>query len=178
MPPLNAQLVVPDDDAPPPSQPAVAQPPLADEYLRHRAWLTAALTRRYGSDAADDIAQDTWLRVRGYVPPAPIRRPKSMLMRIALNLASNHRRKAAREAPTDPGDRTFDRRGTEGDQDAAVIFEQMLLALPPKLRDVFYLTHVEAKTYAEIAALLGISLGAVEKRMRQAVAQCADFIGS
>ena len=173
MPPLNAQLVAPDDDAPPP-----AQPPLADEYLRHRAWLTAALTRRYGSDAADDITQDTWLRVRGYVPPAPIRRPKSMLMRIALNLASNHRRKAAREAPTDPRDWTFDRRSTEGDQDAAVIFEQMLLALPPKLRDVFYLTHVEQKTYAEIAALLGISLGAVEKRMRQAVAKCADFIGS
>ena len=173
MPPLNAQLVAPDDDDPPP-----AQPPLAAEYLRHRAWLTAALTRRYGSDAADDIAQDTWLRVHRYVPPAPIRRPKSMLMRIALNLASNHRRKAAREAPTDPQDWTFDRRSTEGDQDAAVIFEQMLLALPPKLRDVFYLTHVDQKTYAEIAALLGISLGAVEKRMRQAVAQCADFIGS
>jgi RNA polymerase sigma-70 factor (ECF subfamily) len=173
MPPLNAQLVVPDDDAPPPPQ-----PPLADEYLRHRAWLTTALTRRYGSDAADDIAQDTWLRVRGYVPPAPIRRPKSMLMRIALNLASNHRRKAAREVITDPQDWTFDRRVTEGDQDTAIIFADMLLALPPKLRDVFALTHVEGKSYAETAALLGISLGAVEKRMRQAIARCADHIGS
>jgi len=173
MPPLNAQLVVPDDDAPPPPQ-----PPLADEYLRHRAWLTAALTRRYGSDAADDIAQDTWLRVCGYVPPAPIRRPKSMLMRIALNLASNRRRKAAREVITDPQDWTFDRRVTEGDQDTAIIFADMLLALPPKLRDVFALTHVEGKSYAETAALLGISLGAVEKRMRQAIARCADHIGS
>lgn len=174
MPPLNARLLVPDDD-PPPAPPA---PPLAAEYLRHRAWLTSVLTRRFGPDAADDIAQDTWLRVHRYVPPAPIRRPRSMLMRIALNLASNHRRKTAREAPTDPRDLTFDQHSAEGDQDTAIIFAEMLLALPPKLRDVFALTHVEGKSYAEIAALLGISQGAVEKRMRQAVARCADYIGS
>jgi RNA polymerase sigma-70 factor (ECF subfamily) len=172
MPPLNAQLVA-LDDAPPP-----AQPPLADEYLRHRAWLTAILTRRYGHADAADIAQDTWLRVHQYVPPAPIRRPRSMLMRIALNLASNRRRKAARETPTDPRDPYLDRRTTEGDQDTAIFFADMLLALPPKLRDVFALAHVEGQSYAQIAALLGISLGAVEKRMRQAVAQCADYIGS
>ena len=176
MPPLNAQLVAPDNDAPPPAP--ASQPPLADEYLRHRAWLTATLTRRYGPDAADDIAQDTWLRVRGYVPPAPIRRPRSLLMRIALNLASNRHRKAAWETPTDPEDPYLHRGAIEAEQDAAMFFADMLLALPPKLRDVFALTHIEGKTYVEIASLLGISLGAVEKRMRQAVAKCADFIGS
>ncbi len=172
MPPLNAQRLALEDPLPEPGT-----PPLADEYLRHRAWLTAILTRRFGRDAADDIAQDTWLRVQSYVPPAPIRRPRSMLMRIALNLASNRRRKAAWAASIDPHDERLDR-AAAGDQDTALIFHQMLLAMPPKLRDVFYLTHVEQKTYGEIAALLGISLGAVEKRMRQAVAQCADFIGS
>jgi RNA polymerase sigma-70 factor (ECF subfamily) len=172
MPPLNAQRIAPDE-APPP-----AQSPLADEYLRHRAWLTAALTRRYGREDAADIAQDTYLRVHHYVPPAPIRRPRSMLMRIALNLASNRRRKAARETPTDPHDCHLDRHAAQGDQEAAMFFADMLLALPPKLRDVFALAHVEGKSYAEIAALLGISLGAVEKRMRQAVARCADYIGS
>lgn len=173
MPPLNAQRIAPDDDPPP-----APAPPLADEYLRHRAWLTAVLTRRYGREDAADIAQDTYLRVHHYVPPAPIRRPRSMLMRIALNLASNRRRKAARETPTDPRDPYLDRRATDGDQDTAIIFADMLLALPPKLRDVFALTHVEGKSYAETAALLGISLGAVEKRMRQAIVQCADYIGS
>ncbi len=173
MPPLNAQRLAPD--AP---RPEAGTPPLADEYLRHRAWLTAILTRRYGADAADDIAQDTWLRVHRYVPPAPIRRPKSMLMRIALNLASNRRRKAARAILTDPHDLSLAGQSAAGDQDTALIFSEMLLALPPKLRDVFYLTHVEGRTYEEIAALLGISLGGVEKRMRQAVAQCADYIGS
>jgi RNA polymerase sigma-70 factor (ECF subfamily) len=173
MPPLNAQRVAPDHDVPPP-----AQAPLADEYLRHRAWLTAMLTLRYGREDAADIAQDTYLRVHYYVPPAPIRRPRSMLMRIALNLASNRHRKAARETPTDPQDPYLDRQAAEGDQDTAIFFADMLLALPPKLRDVFALTHVEGKSYAEIAALLGISLGAVEKRMRQAIARCADYIGS
>ncbi|KQY28321.1 RNA polymerase subunit sigma-70 [Caulobacter sp. Root487D2Y] len=173
MPPLNAQLLSPD--APPPDP---GTPPLADAYLRHRAWLTAVLTQRYGHAEAADIAQDTYLRVHQYVPPAPIRRPKSMLMRIALNLASNRRRKAARAVLVDPRDHALDRAGADGDQDAALIFTEMMLALPPKLRDVFVLTHVEGKTYAQIASLLGISLGAVEKRMRQAVARCADYIGS
>lgn len=174
MPPLNAQTIVPDD-APPPAPPA---PPLAAEYLRHRAWLTAVLTRRYGRDDADDIAQDTYLRVHHYVPPAPIRRPKSLLMRIALNLASKRRRKAAWETAADPQDPCLDRRTTEGDQDAAAFFAQMLLALPPKLRDVFVQAHVEGKSYEEIARTCAISLSAVEKRMRQAVARCDAFIGS
>lgn len=174
MPPLNAQLAVPDDD-PPPAPPA---PPLAAEYLRHRAWLTSVLTQRYGREDAADIAQDTYLRVHSYVPPTPVRRPRSLLMRIALNLASNRHRKAAWETPTDPEDPYLHRGAIDGDQDAAMFFAEMLLALPPKLRDVFALTHVEGKSYAEIASLLGISLGAVEKRMRQAVAKCADFIGS
>lgn len=174
MPPLNAQRVVPDD-APPPAPPA---PPLAAEYLRHRAWLTSVLTLRYGREDAADIAQDTYLRVHAYVPSAPIRRPRSLLMRIALNLASNRHRKAAWEHVTDPQDPCLDRRTTEGDQDAAAIFAEMLLALPSKLRDVFVQAHVEGKSYEEIARTCGISLGAVEKRMRQAVARCDAFIGS
>jgi RNA polymerase sigma factor (sigma-70 family) len=173
MAPLNAERVTLDAPAPQPGT-----PPLADAYLRHRAWLTAVLTRRYGRDDAADIAQDTWLRVHQYVPPAPILRPKSLLMRIALNLASNRRRKIARETPTDPQDAVWTQRTTEGDQDAALFFADMMLALPPKLRDVFAQAHVEGKTYDEIARVCGISVGAVEKRMRQAVALCDAYFGS
>ncbi len=54
----------------------------------------------------------------------------------------------------------------------------MLLALPPKLRDVFALNHVGGLTYREIARLRGISVKAVERRMTQAIARCADMIRS
>ena len=173
MSPLDGQITAPDA---PPSDGGT--PPLADAYLRHRAWLTAVLARRYGPDEAADIAQDTWLRVHRYEPPAPIRSPKSLLMRIALNLAANRFRKAARETPTDPGHETFASQAIDDSQEQAVFFEQMLLALPPKLRDVFALNHVRGLTYREIAQLRGISVKAVEKRMTQAIARCADMIRS
>lgn len=37
--------------------------PLASAYPDYRAWLLGVLPLRYSSDAADDLAQDTYLRV-------------------------------------------------------------------------------------------------------------------
>jgi DNA-directed RNA polymerase specialized sigma24 family protein len=147
MPQLNARLAATDANTSPTTPPSDdGRPPLADAYLRHRAWLTALLARRYGPDEAADIAQDTWLRVHRYEPPPPIRSPK------------------------------FSSRSIGGGQEQALFFEQMMLALPPKLRDVFALNHVRGLTYREIAQLRGISVKAVEKRMTQAIARCADMI--
>ncbi len=155
MSPLDGQITVPDA----PSH-EDGTPPLADAYLRHRAWLTALLARRYGPDAAADIAQDTWLRVRAYTPPAPIRSPRSLLARIALNLAANRFRKTARETVTDPDHATFANQTIDDSQEQAVFFEQMLLALPPKLRDVFALNHVGASP-------IGRSRGCAASRSRR-----------
>jgi RNA polymerase sigma factor (sigma-70 family) len=172
MSPLDGQITAPD--APPDG----GTPPLADAYLRHRAWLTALLAKRYGPDEAADIAQDTWLRIHRYAPPAPVLKPKALLARIALNLAANRMRKASRQTVTDPDHAVFSSRSIGGGQEQALFFEQMMLALPPKLRDVFALNHVRGLTYREIAQLRGISVKAVEKRMTQAIARCADMIRS
>ena len=164
-----------DTSSPPPPALDGEAAPLADAYLRHHAWLTKVLTRRYGADG-DDIAQDTWLRIRRYVPPGPVRHPKSLLMRIALSLASNRLRKTGRETPTDPHHDVLADRTGDSTQDEALFFEQMMLALPPKLRDVFVLNHVRGLTYREIAQLRGISVKAVEKRMTLAIARCAEMM--
>ncbi|ACL96255.2 RNA polymerase sigma factor [Caulobacter vibrioides] len=170
MSPLDGQITAPDAS---PSEDGT--PPLADAYLRHLDWLTALLARRYPQDA-DDIAQDTWLRVHDYRPPRPVRSPRSLLARIALNLAASRFRKSSREIPTDPDHAPLAGRVIDASQEQAVLFEQMMLALPPKLRDVFVLNHVRGLTYREIAQLRGISVKAVEKRMTQAIARCADMI--
>lgn len=150
--------------------------PLASAYLDYRAWLLGVLTLRYGSDAADDLAQDTYLRVHAYEPAAPVRSPQRLLMRIALNLASNRRRREGREVAVAPDDQVLTRLPTPSLQDEAASFAQMLLALPPKLRDVFVLNHVRGLTYREIAALRGLSEKTVEKRMSQAIARCAQLM--
>ncbi|OJU08036.1 MAG: RNA polymerase subunit sigma-70 [Caulobacterales bacterium 68-7] len=155
---------------------AVRRLPLADAYLQCRPWLTSLLTRRFGPDEAADIAQDTYLRIHAYAPPSPIENPKALLARIALNLAANRFRKASRESVMAPDAEVLTRQPTPSSQDEAVLFEQMLLALPAKLRDVFVLSHVKGLSYREIAQLRGISVKAVEKRMTQAIARCADLI--
>lgn len=173
MSPLDGQITVPD--APPLED---GTPPLADAYLRHRAWLTALLAKRYGQPEADDIAQDTWLRIRRYASPVPIRRPKALLARIALSLAIDRGRKASRQKALDANHAALSSQPIASSQEQAIFFEQMMLALPPKLRDVFALSHVRGLTYREIAQLRGISVKAVEKRMNQAIAKCADMVRS
>lgn len=171
MSPLDSQITAPD--APPPDG---GTPPLAEAYLRHRAWLTALLTKRYGEHDAADIAQDTWLRVQRYASPSPIRRPKALLARIAVSLAIDRGRKATRQKLLDANHGVLSTEPIASSQEQALFFEQMMLALPPKLRDVFALNHVRGLTYREIAQLRGISVKAVEKRMTQAIARCADMI--
>jgi len=127
---------------------------------------------------AADIAQDTWLEVHRYRPKAPVRSPASLLARIALNVAARRFRRTARETVTDPHHRILTDQAIGDSQEQTIFFVQMMLALPPKLRDVFALNHVRGLTYREIAQLRGISVKAVEKRMTQAIARCADMIRS
>jgi RNA polymerase sigma factor (sigma-70 family) len=179
MPPLDAKLAapaVPLDSAPDTAGQARAPEPLPEEILRHHAWLDRILTFRYGPVDGPDIAQDTWLRLHTAGPKAPVRSPKSFLMRVAKGLAIDRFRRARFELVTDPDHTDFTERRVDDAQEQAVFFEQMMLALPPKLRDVFVLTHVKGLTYREIAQLKGISVKAVEKRMTQAIARCAEML--
>ncbi|NGM49374.1 RNA polymerase sigma factor [Caulobacter sp. 602-2] len=165
MPPLDGPLIAP------PAAPS----PLADAFLRHESWLLDALTRRYGPTAAADIAQETFLRART-VPYETVRHPRALLLKIAMNLASNRFRKASREVLVDPRDPVFERAPAPPSQDEAAFFVQMIMALTPKLRDVFVLSHVKGLSYREIAQLRGISVKAVEKRMSLAIAKCAELM--
>lgn len=179
MPPLEPKLTaaaVPPDSAPDTSAPARAPEPLPEEILRHHAWLDRILTFKYGPTDGPDIAQDTWLKIHTTVPKAPVRSPKAFLIRVARGLAIDRFRRARFELPTDPDHTDFTERRFDDAQEQAVFFEQMMLALPPKLRDVFVLTHVKGLTYREIAQLQGVSVKAVEKRMTQAIARCAEML--
>jgi len=51
-------------------------------------------------------------------------------------------------------------------------------SLPPKQREVFLLSRIDKKKYAEIAEITGISVKAVEKRMSQALVILREKIGN
>lgn len=158
-----------DGTSPPAANPAELTAALDGLFRRYDRWLRSMLRKRYGAEFADDVAQETYLRAAPYQVANEIRHPKAFLMRIADNLARDRLRRERHEVNQDEGRAALDRQSLSATQDHALTLKQIVLALPPKLRDVFVLGHIEGLTYDEIAPLLGISVHAVQHRMRQAL---------
>lgn len=150
-----------------------APSPLEALFRRHYHWLAAALRRRYGPEAAEDLVQETYLKLAKGQRAQDIRHPRALLMQIARNAATDHHRRTRREITTDAAPPDLESASSEPLQQRALLLKQIVLALPPKLRDVFVLSLVEGLTHQEIARLLGISVKTVEWRMRKALAHCA-----
>lgn len=142
-------------------------------FRRYHAWLTAKLGYRYGRDAAEDLAQETYLRMARSNAASAARHPRALLMGIARNVAIDRFRRSRLELEASTSVADIDAFPTEASQQQALLIKQIVLALPPKLRDVFVLNQLEGLTHQEIARLRGISVKTVEWRMRKAFALCA-----
>lgn len=173
MPPPDGHIAAPEEDPPP-----GGSAPLANAFLSERAGLLAALTRRFGATEADDLAQETFLRLYGYAPPSGLRSPKAFFLRIALNLAANRFKRAQRELPIAANDDLLELLQTLPPGEQAVFFRQMMLAMPPKLRDVFLLNRIKGLTFQQVADRKGISVKTVEKHMAQAIVLCTKALRS
>lgn len=143
-------------------------------YSRYSGWLKARLVRRYGLQDAEDLLQETWLRLAPYHADQHIRHPQALLMRIASNLAADrtarrvHQSRHAADASQSHG------WGCEmPHQTAEVLAKQLVLGLPEPLRDVFVLSRFGGLTNSQIGEQLGISPKTVEWRMTKALAHCA-----
>lgn len=147
-------------------------------YRNHAGWLLGRLQRRFAGSGleAEDLVQDTYLRVARYSEEAAERHPRALLLRIGLNLARDQmRRNKVRPAPVaanDP-DPSWDI-AVEADQEYLLSLKQAILYLPTDLRTVFLLSRFTPMTNADIAKRLGISVKTVEWRMSKALAHCAQ----
>jgi len=148
-------------------------------YRRHGAWLARALRHRFGaavSDIAEDLVQETYLRLAPETIAAAIRRPRALLMRIASNLAFDHLRRRIVDAralarfAAEPPPGAHQSAGPL----AALELRDIILSLPEPLRDVFVLSRFGGLTYEEIAHHFGLSVKTVEWRMSRALALCAE----
>jgi RNA polymerase sigma factor (sigma-70 family) len=138
-------------------------------YRRHGAWLLAFLRRRFSPQDAEDLAQETYARAAGADPQ--IRNPRAFLARVAVNAARDRARRAAvRPVLTSDTDRPAS--PVVADQAETLLFKQIVLGLPPALRDVFLLSRIAGLTQPEIARRLGVSQKTVEARMTKALALC------
>jgi RNA polymerase sigma-70 factor (ECF subfamily) len=159
---LVAAFLVGDDDA-------------FGELFRRNETLVLAIVRRYAASPEDaaDLVQRTFLRAfeaarrslrRGERGAVPFRR---WLVRVALNLAKNHRRDAARfrRAPLEEGD-VVSPSPTAPDvlvrREQEVRMRAAVLALPRRQREVLTLRVDAELPFAEIADALGITENAAK----------------
>lgn len=148
-------------------------------HSSHSAWLHGFLVRtlRIQPSEADDIVQDTWLRIIR-TSLADIDHPRAFLSRIAVNLFRDRlRREKVRGAHLRlvlASDRNSIYVNALAEQESAVELERIILDLPENIRDVFLLSRFRRMTNRDIATQLGISVKTVEWRIGRAIALCAD----
>jgi RNA polymerase sigma-70 factor (ECF subfamily) len=145
---------------------------LAALIERHAGRLHGFLARLAGDrDDADDLLQDTWVRVaRGARSFDPNRKVRPWLFGIAANLARDlHRRRSVRR-----------RAALDGSTAAATgqpVFRPLeridlrdrVLRLPARLREVLLLRFYEGLDEAEMAEALGVPKGTVKSRLHGAI---------
>jgi RNA polymerase sigma-19 factor, ECF subfamily len=155
----------------PAEDPAVSNAEAAASYRGHLTWLTEALRRRVGGDLAEDLAQEAWLKISRAAEP--IRNPRAMLMTVAMNLARDQFRRdrvRAHHLQRSPECALGD--SATGTAEDDLHLKQVILSLPPKLRDVLLLSKIGGLTNREIAQRFGLSVRAVDKRLQRAITLC------
>jgi RNA polymerase sigma-70 factor (ECF subfamily) len=160
-------------------EPAVSLSVKALFQQYHRP-LLAWLRRRLSVSAdADDVAQETWIRLMRYEGASDIGCPKSMLYTVAAHVACDQERmgRARRKnLHSSIDDEDFDVasrepsverivEGAEAYRNVCKKIEQ----LPPKCRQAFLLSRMHGMTYPQIAEHCNISVKMVEKHISHAL---------
>lgn len=145
---------------------------LTAAFLQEAKWLERALRSRFGIRGAEDIVQETYLRVAGHTE---VRNPRALLLRVALNIARDQlRRTIVRERHVTHAS-AFGH-SSLADQAETLLLKQVVLSLPAADREIFILSRFGGLTYDEISAHSKLSIKTVEWRMSRALAHCAKLL--
>ena len=146
--------------------------PFAAIFLREAAWLARMLRGRFEAQSAEDIVQETYLRVAGQ---SEVRNPRALLLRVALNIARDQlRRTIVRERHV--AQASGSGHPSLADQAETLLLKQVVLSLPAADREIFILSRFGGLTYDEISAHSKLSIKTVEWRMSRALAHCAKLL--
>lgn len=127
---------------------------------------------------AEDLSQETYLRLLRVERADLVRKPEALLYRIASNLVYEfYLKRGARErSDTELVESAASgRRATEERADARrriAKLERVTATLPPKCRAALVMARRDGMTYPEIAKRLGVSTNMVKKYLKQAHALC------
>lgn len=149
------------------------------------------LVARFGNEAdADDVVQDTLVKLHQVAQTETIDNPKALAFSIARNLSvdlirKNSRAKARESAygglgTEQAGDDFVDPRpDAEREVSSRQEVDRVLRALEgltPKVRQTFVLHKIDGHSYAEVAKRMGLSKSTVEKHMIKALRQLSEVL--
>lgn len=150
-----------------------------DDFVRAQYRdLVNFLRRRTATEQdAEDAAQESLTRLLRYCDTEPYAAWKSLLYRIATNIATDQHRRAqrhhvAQHVQIDDVDVVTEASAPDdalAHKETQARIRSTILALPPKCRQV-YILRLEGLSYKEIADHCGISVKMVEKHISKALA--------
>ncbi|EEW43695.1 Sigma-70 region 2 [Klebsiella pneumoniae subsp. rhinoscleromatis ATCC 13884] len=153
----------------------IASLTLESLYGSHHDWLLQS------AFDADDIAQDTFLRVMGNNTLSTIRDPRSFLCTIAKRVMVDlFRRNSLEKAYLEmlalmPERLAPSPEEHESQLETLQLIDRMLDGLKGKTREAFLLSQLDGLTYSEIALKLGVSVSSVKKYVAKAIEHCLLF---
>jgi RNA polymerase sigma-70 factor (ECF subfamily) len=157
-------------------------PLLSALFRQHADALLACVQRRTGMHDAEDIVQDTYLRLLQRDDMDTLREPRAFLYRAAINLSTDYWRKAHVRAgyadlDSEPAEVPDTQPGPESTFESTRRWETLVAALeelPDACRRAFVLNKFEGRNHDEIAAQLGVSAKTVARYIHRAFEHCAQ----
>ena len=146
-------------------------------YRDERSSLVRFFARnRSAAHEAEDLAQETFLRIARIGGASSIARPASYLRQIGRNLLrdralSAEQRHMAPEADVEQARSDIDELGRLEARDSLRRLEAAMHHLKPRSRDIFLAHRLDGMTYVEIAEQTGLSVKRVEKIMSKTIGQ-------
>lgn len=141
------------------------------------------LTCKFGCPLlAEEVVQETWLRIQRLSKPTEVEHPRAYLFRMATNLAVDHLRSEKARArhisavlvPEDiPNGMPLPDTVIDYQQRLAIL-RKAVDELPPRCREAFMLHKFEDLSHAQIASRMGISRNMVEKHIIRGLTHCRN----
>ncbi|WP_325461407.1 RNA polymerase sigma factor [Phenylobacterium sp.] len=164
---------------------------LVRTYLARRDTLVRFFAARVGHRAAEDLAQELYLKLASRGETTEAENPLALLYRIATNLmldrARGERRSAAREGAwrhaahvTLGGEDVADAPAADEVAASRQRLRQLVEAvaeLPPQMQRAFRLHKLEGLSHAETARIMGLSVKSVEKHISAALRTLTARLG-
>lgn len=154
-----------------------------ERFLREQMTALAGFLRRRlpSEEDAQDVAQESMMRMLRYQATEPPHAWKPLLYRVATNAACDHARRRASHHSTDHVELDAEALMSDSPQPEQQLMEEQeqdvieaaILQLSPKCRQAFLLHRMEGMSYAQIAAHVGLSESSVQKYISRAVVQLA-----